>query len=194
MNQKIIFLSYAIFYVLAWIGVIVYFAMPALIPVALFFMACALGCLLIGMRRRQMPFMSFFAGSVFGPVGLIVIPFASYDVRVTYEQAKNEEFYNDLFSRLKFVSGCGRVASLDSLFPIFPFAFFELAEYFRVRVPQSLQMSFFWFRLTDRNTVNQIILNMVSAFRREYQNKFGRDFQPAEALATDIRKATAQFA
>ena len=62
-------------------------------PYAVVFIASAFICLVLAKIKRQIPFLSFFIGSIFGPLGILMFAFSSPDLRTV---KKNGKFYETI--------------------------------------------------------------------------------------------------
>lgn len=93
-------LVYTIFYLWVWSLFLKESAFEFLKPWAILWISSALLCFFIARPRRQFPLLAVVVGSMFGPLGVLMIIMSEKDIRAFKDNEKDELFYKKIFNDL----------------------------------------------------------------------------------------------
>lgn len=194
MNQKyiswIFLLIYAAFYFYVWSLFLGFQDFEPMKPWAKVWISSAIACLLMATPRRQHPLMSFFIGSVFGPLGFAMVLFSEKDIRFFKEDEKTNDFYKKIFTRL--ISTHQKICDYSRR------RFFNFTggsdlagrlEYYASYLKVKLNMKANWVGRTMTYPPEELLKGLdgvVLGFKAEYEARFGEECSFARGIRENI--------
>ncbi|MFC1592574.1 hypothetical protein ACFL4C_00995 [Candidatus Omnitrophota bacterium] len=97
----IFLIIYIIFYLYSWKLFLEMEYFSFLIPYAIIWIFSAFICLFLSKTKRQIPFYSFFAGSIFGPIGVFMTLLSMPDFRSAKPEDRDEDFYKSFCNEIQ---------------------------------------------------------------------------------------------
>jgi len=92
---------YAAFYLWAWKLFLDFESFSCLKPYAAVFILSAFTCLMLAKVKKQIPFVSFFVGSTFGPLGVLMLIFSAKDFRNVDLKDRDASFYDEFQNEIE---------------------------------------------------------------------------------------------
>jgi hypothetical protein len=99
--QKFFLALYVLVYLYVWKIFLDMSVFTFLKPYVMVWIISAFICLALSKRKKQLPFLSFFLGSICGPLGILMILLAAKDFRTYEGEEKDKNFYEKIYGDLE---------------------------------------------------------------------------------------------
>jgi hypothetical protein len=162
-------------------------------PYAYIWTASAFLCFFLAKIKKQFLFNGFFIGSIFGPLGVMIILLLEKDIRCFKDEEKDAGFYELLYSKMAKaiapILNSGNYVSYFSLIKVYSsevrygdLDFF--LDYFKLK--SNIPYRKLWGDSPDALTILKEFKKMFIEFNNEYRLKFGSGFNKVQPMIEKI--------
>jgi hypothetical protein len=192
MNLQLVFLFlYGVVYLYGWKLLLDVGNLGYLKPYAFTWIASAFFCFLIG-RKKTFPFLAFFMGSVFGPIGVIILLFFKKDIRLLKDSEKGKDFYKltlvQMEKKIRLLMAKETILAQYAGDAIPALQLY--ADYCKLKpdLPFSYKLTIDEYKPLETRVLLREWMKILVEFNKEYRQRFGEAMPEIDNLVRQIQE------